>query len=186
MKKRRRRKAPRKRLKLWLEVAFWIVLLGFIGYRLGPQIGALVGLDLGSQPAPPLRVESLEGETLDLEQLRGQVVLVNFWATWCAPCRVEMPGFQDVWERHRSDGFKLIGLSTDRTGAGAVRRFVDERGITYPVAMATGRAIRDFGGVRTLPTSFLIDREGRVRYSVTGIFTETALNRAVERLLAER
>jgi peroxiredoxin len=113
------------------------------------------------------------------------VVLVNFWATWCAPCRVEMPGFQDVYDRRRAEGFTVVGVSTDAVGPARVGRFLREHDISYPVAMASGGIVRDFGGVRALPTSFLLDRQGRIRHEVRGYFAEATLDQAVRRLLAE-
>jgi peroxiredoxin len=113
------------------------------------------------------------------------VVLVNFWATWCPPCRVEMPGFQRVYEARRERGFTIVGLSVDAAGSAPVKQFLAEHGITYPVAMANTSAIQGFGRSTLLPTSYLIDRQGRVRHEVRGYFTEVTLSQAVERLLDE-
>src|SRR5690606_16982844 len=106
------------------------------------------------------------------------VVLVNFWATWCPPCRFEMPGFQRVYEEYADEGFVILGLSTDRGSRRAVRDFLSERGITYPVAMATAQSVRAFGAGNLLPTSYLLDRTGKVRYTVRGIYAEPALEQA--------
>jgi peroxiredoxin len=173
--------------RLWrgLEVLLWIGVLAFVGLRVWPQLAAAVGVGGTGEPVPALEVVTLDGEPVSLDALRGQVVLVNFWATWCPPCRLEMPGFQRVYESRRDRGFTIVGLSTDRTGTGPVRQFLEERGITYPVAMAPGEAVRSFGGVTALPLSFLIDRSGRIRHEVRGYFAEPALARAVDRLLDE-
>jgi peroxiredoxin len=120
-----------------------------------------------------------------MEELRGQVVLVNFWATWCPPCRAEMPGFQDVYEDRRAQGFTVVGISTDQLPREQVAAWLRERGIAYPVALATAESVAGFGGVASLPTSFLIDRRGNIRYAVRGIFAELTLRAAVDRLLAE-
>ena len=163
----------------------WILLLGFLAYRIAPQVKAAFGAGGGDSVAPAFQLRTLEGEPVSLERYRGQVVLVNFWATWCPPCRIEMPGFQRVYEDRRDEGFVVLGLSTDQAGVGVVREFLAERDLTFPVAMATGRVVRDFGGVQALPSSFLIDREGRIRHEVKGIFAEPALRMAVGRLLEE-
>ena len=168
-----------------LEALLWIAVLGFVGYRIWPQVAAAFGIGAGDASAPEIRVETLAGEEITLGGLRGQVVLVNFWATWCPPCRFEMPGFQRVYEAHRDRGFTILGLSTDVGTPDLVRNFITEHDITYPIAAATAETTRAFGGVRALPTSYLIDRAGRIRYTVRGIFTETALEQAVERLLTE-
>ncbi len=178
--------AKRRWPRIALETAFWIVILGFIGHRIWPQLAAALGVGSGGTAAPDIRVETLAGEPVSLRDLRGQVVLVNFWATWCPPCRYEMPGFQRTYEAYRDRGFTIVGLSVDRTGRRAVEEFLDEHGITYPVAMATAEATRAFGAGNLLPTSFLIDATGRIRHTVKGVFLETTLTHAVERLLAER
>lgn len=161
----------------------WILLAGFLAYRISPQVKAALGAGAGESIAPAVELRTMDGAPISLEQYRGQVVLVTFWATWCPPCRIEMPGFQRVYEDRRDEGFVVFGISTDRAGEAKVREFLEERGITFPVAMANGQVVRDFGGVRALPTSFLIDRDGRVRQEVRGIFTEPALRMAIGHLL---
>ena len=181
------RRAARSRFlpKLDVGTVVWVLLLSFLGYRMWPQVAAAFGVASASAQAPSLRVATLDGDSLSLDALRGKVVLVNFWATWCPPCRIEMPGFQRVYDEKKNAGFTIVGLSTDATGSAAVRAFLAERGVTYPVAMANGQAVRDFGGVSLLPSSFLIDRQGRIRHEVRGMFTSLALEQAVDRLLAE-
>jgi peroxiredoxin len=171
--------------KLPLNAILWVLVLGFLAYRMWPQLAAALAVGDGGYHAPAIELRTLDGESVSLDSLRGQVVLVNFWATWCPPCRIEMPGFERVYRERREDGFVVIGISTDRTGVGTVREFLESRGLTFPVAMASARVVRDYGGVRALPTSFLIDRHGRVRHEVRGYFAEPALRSAVERLLAE-
>ncbi len=170
----------------WLERVAWIGILAFIGFRVWPQAAAALGVGgTDGEKAPEVQVTTLSGRDVALSDLRGQVVLVNFWATWCPPCRLEMPGFQSVYEKYGDRGFTILGLSQDQGATGTVQSFLSERGITYPVAMGTAAAERAFGGVSALPTSILIDRRGRVRYRVTGIFAGPSLDRAVERLLDE-
>jgi peroxiredoxin len=163
----------------------WALLVGFLAWRAAPQVGAALGIASMHQAAPDFRVTTLEGRPVTLDSLRGRVVLLNFWATWCAPCRVEMPGFQDVHDEHRDDGFTVLGVSTDAGGRAPVLAFLAEEGISYPVAMANGGIVNGYGGARVLPTSFLIDRGGRIRHEVRGYFAEPALRQAVRRLLAE-
>lgn len=156
-----------------------------LGYRAWPQLAAALGVASLDAVAPTFALTTLDGVPVSTASLRGRVVLLNFWATWCPPCRVEMPGFQRVYDRRKDEGFTIVGVSTDASGSRHVERFLFEHGITYPVAMASGGIARDFGGVRALPTSFLIDRQGRIRHQVEGAFAEAALNQAVGRLLAE-
>jgi cytochrome c biogenesis protein CcmG, thiol:disulfide interchange protein DsbE len=171
-------RAPRRR-------RLWVAVLGFVAQRAWPQVAAAFAFGSSREAAPSFDVTTLDGERISLEALRGQVVLVNFWATWCLPCRVEMPAFERVYREKRDDGFAIVALSTDRTGVATVERFLADRTISFPVAMASARVTRDFGGIRGIPTSFLIDRDGRIRHTVTGIFAEPALRMAVNRLLKE-
>lgn len=178
-------KDDRKRLRSIGTGLFWLLLVGVLVYRAAPQVQAAMGGGGEGAPAPLLSGRTIDGAPYDLREYAGHVVLVNFWATWCPPCRVEMPGFQRVYEDRRDDGFVVLGLSMDATGVAPVREFLDERGITFPVAMAGPEARRAFEDVSALPTSYLIDRQGRIRHVVKGFFAEPALRAAVDRLLAE-
>lgn len=163
----------------------WGAVLALLAWRVGPQAAAALGVGAPDSDAPALTVSTLDGDEVSLAGLRGQVVLVNFWATWCPPCRMEMPGFERVWNSRREGGLVVLGLSKERGDEPGVRAFLAERGITYPVAVTGPEAAEAFGGVRALPTSILIDRQGRVRHRVEGFFAEPALRRAVDRLLDE-
>ena len=137
------------------------------------------------EPAPEFSVRTLDGDKVTLDDLEGDVVLVNFWATWCPPCRLEMPGFQSVYDEYKDRGFTVVGLATDDGGRDLVESFVQANRITYPVAMAPEDVRLEYGGVDALPQSFLLDQEGRLRRIVQGVFSEGALMRAVDELLAE-
>lgn len=167
------------------ESLFWLALLAFIGWRMWPQVAAAFGVASTNSAVPAFALTTLDGTPISDAQLRGKVVLLNFWATWCPPCRVEMPGFQHTYDRLRDRGFVVVGVAMDAGGSDGVARFLADRHITYPVAMASPGIAASFGGVRLLPTSFLIDRDGRVRNEVKGMFASVALGQAVEHLLAE-
>lgn len=169
-----------------LEALVWIGLLAFAATRLWPQLQAAVGAGRAGPQVGNVRVATLDGDSVRLSDLRGQVVLVNVWATWCPPCRVEMPGFEKVWREHGARGFTVLALSTDRGPRDVVHEFIAERGLTFEVAMANNEALRALDAGNALPTSYLIDAEGRIRHTVVGIFARPALERAVVRLLDER
>jgi cytochrome c biogenesis protein CcmG, thiol:disulfide interchange protein DsbE len=179
------RERPSFRWRTWLEWAFTLGVLAFAVHRLGPQLGALAGVgpDLGR--VPDFTVVTLGGDTLRSADLRGQVVVVNFWATWCGPCRLEMPSLQSLHEDRADDGVVVVGLSTDVGSVDPIREWVEERDITFPIARATNDHRRAFGGIRGIPTTFLIDRTGVVRHRVVGYFTPPALRVAVGRLVDE-
>lgn len=153
--------------------------------RLLPHLGAVLGVRSGPTTTPQYDYVSLTGEPLSAESLRGKVVLVNFWATWCLPCRVEMPALDAMHRRHADSGFVVVGLAVDRVSTEQVRAFVAERGVSYPIAHVGPEAEAAFGGVQGYPMSFLLDRTGRIRHRVIGPVAPVSLELAVRRLLSE-
>jgi thiol-disulfide isomerase/thioredoxin len=136
--------------------------------------------------APGLVGPELSGEVFDLGKLRGKVVVVDFWATWCPPCRADMPLLDTLYRRHRPDGLELIGVSTDRPHERAkVRAIMAD--LSYPAAMAEDARVDGFGEMRTLPRIFVIDRDGVVRAVLGGdeqVLTNERLEAAVSPLLS--
>ena len=127
---------------------------------------------------------TVTGEVVLTDTLAGRVILVNAWATWCGPCVLEMPGFQRVQDDLGERGFLVIGISADQEGPEAVRSFVEEMGITYPVTFGPHPVLGLLAAeVRGLPTSLLLDPDGRIVRKVEGVFPEEELRRAVEELL---
>jgi thiol-disulfide isomerase/thioredoxin len=112
-------------------------------------------------PAPDFKIEDLEGKPLTLAEAHGKVVLLNFWATWCGPCRAEIPDLIALQNKYK-DRLQVIGLTVDDDDAGVIKRVVARTGINYPVAMAPPDVRMKYGGIAALPTSFVLDHEGRV------------------------
>jgi len=112
-------------------------------------------------PAAEFAVKGIDGGTVNLAAARGKVVLLNFWATWCGPCRMEVPDLVELQKKYQ-DRLQVIGLVVDDADEDAVRKFAKHYSINYPVAMATDEMRIQFGGVPALPTSFIIDAQGRV------------------------
>jgi peroxiredoxin len=136
----------------------------------GPPAGQGLALDEGVReldlirPARAKRAEDftvvlVRGETLTLREQRGKAVMINFWATWCPPCREEMPAMERLYRRHRERGFVLLAVSVD-TDASLVRPFLEHHKLTFPVALDAKMELANTYGVRALPSSFLIDRNG--------------------------
>jgi len=174
-----RRRWPHWSTLLLVVLAIWAM------PRLLPHLGALIGYRTRAVIAPEFTVHTLAGDTLSMQSLRGKVVLVNVWATWCLPCRVEMPMLESTWKRHRDAGLVLLGASVDRVDPSVVRGFVASRGITYPVAIVGQDVIDALGGVRGYPTSVLIGRDGTVRHTVIGPVGPLTLEPALRRALAD-
>jgi len=132
------------------------------------------------EPAPGIVIHELSGKITTMDDLKGKVVLVNFWATWCPPCRVEIPEFIKLQEQHR-DRLQIIGISEDDDPE-HVREFVKEAGINYPVVMATPELIAAYGGVPALPTTFVVDTEGRVVQRHLGLWSSEAYDLEIRAL----
>jgi cytochrome c biogenesis protein CcmG/thiol:disulfide interchange protein DsbE len=137
------------------------------------------------KPAPPFVRNDLQGHPIDLNTLRGHVILLTFWATWCAPCQVEMPHFVDWQDRFGSQGLQIIGVSLDDEEA-PVRALTAQRGVNYPVAMGDAKLARAWGGILGLPVTFLIDRQGRVAARFKGETDLAVMEGALRRLLDTR
>jgi cytochrome c biogenesis protein CcmG/thiol:disulfide interchange protein DsbE len=130
--------------------------------------------------APELRLRTLSGEEMNLEHLRGRVVAVNFWASWCGPCLAEMPELAKLWNDHQGRCFELLGVAAESARTDAERR---ARGIPYPILFdADGRAL-DAWDVRGFPRTFLLDPDGRVRRVFPGMVSRETLAEAIEPLL---
>ncbi len=153
--------------------------------RLLPHVGALVNVTARDRSTPTFAVRTLADSTITSQSLRGRVVLVNVWATWCTPCRVEMPLLEATWNRHSAAGLVLLGASVDKGDPQTVRDFINARGISYPIAIVGPDVIRELGGVVGYPTSILIGRDGRVRHRVMGPIGPLSLEPAIRRALAE-
>lgn len=175
----------KRRLIIAFDALLAVIVVVLLYQRALPQARAALNLGSGSEPAPLFTLQSLDGGTVSLDALRGQVVLVNFWASWCLPCRVEMPGFERVYRARSDEGFVILGIATDTHAEAAIRAFVAEHDITYPILLAAPQVVQAYGGVNAIPESFLIDREGRIRHRIVGYFAEPVLRSAVSRLLED-
>jgi thiol-disulfide isomerase/thioredoxin len=133
--------------------------------------------------APGFSLKDLDGKKLDLTNYKGKVVLLDFWATWCGPCRVEIPGLVEMQDRYASEGFSVIGISMDDDPS-AVPAFFKEFRMNYPVALGDAKISELYGGVYGLPTAFIIGRDGRIYAKHEGAFPVAVFDREVRQLLA--
>jgi peroxiredoxin len=114
-------------------------------------------------PAPDFTLRTLEGKNLRLKEQRGQVVLVNFWATWCAPCRQEMPKLNALYDKYKGSGFVLLGVNVDDDARNAAT-VAGKLGVTFPVLFDTDKNVSKLYDLNSMPSTVLIDRDGRVRF----------------------
>jgi thiol-disulfide isomerase/thioredoxin len=134
------------------------------------------------ETAPPLDATDLLGKPVNKDNWNGKVVLVNFWATWCPPCREEIPELLEL-KREFKDKMEIVGISEDEDPPATVIKFAHAKGMTYPIVMATPELIEAYGGVPALPTSFLIDTQGRVVQKHSGLYPIEYYQREIRTLL---
>ena len=135
--------------------------------------------------APDFELKSIEGETVKLSDLRGQAVLVNLWATWCPPCRAEMPAIEKVYNEYKAQGFIVLAVNmTYQDAISDIAPFIDEYGLTFPVLLDETGVVGTAYQLRSLPSSFFIDREGIIQEVVIGgPMAEALLRTRVEEIL---
>ncbi|RMG65896.1 MAG: TlpA family protein disulfide reductase [Calditrichaeota bacterium] len=121
-----------------------------------------------AQLAPDFALKNANGETIRLSDFRGKLVLVDFWATWCGPCRMEIPGFVKLYNQYKDKGLVIIGVSLDQNGWDAVNPFVKEFNIPYPIVIATHEVTEAYGGIPAIPTTFIISPKGEILEKVVG------------------
>ena len=131
------------------------------------------GLAEGNR-APDFRLTTVDGETLQLSDLRGNIVLLNFWGTWCGPCRREMPEFQKAYEDRQDQGFEILAVAFNDTEA-AIKDFRDEFGLTFLLALDDSGEVNNTYAVQTRPSTYVIDRDGVITLKHFGIMTEPQL-----------
>jgi cytochrome c biogenesis protein CcmG/thiol:disulfide interchange protein DsbE len=116
------------------------------------------------RPAPDFALKDASGQSTKLSDLKGKVVLLNFWATWCGPCALEIPWFEQFEQQYRSKGLEIVGVSMDEEGWSIVKPYIAEHKINYRVLLGNDSVGELYGGVDSLPTTFIIDREGRFAF----------------------
>lgn len=112
--------------------------------------------------APNFELQGSDGKTVRLSDFKGKVVILDFWATWCAPCRMEIPGYVDLYKKYNDKGLEIIGVSLDRDGWTPVKPFMDSYKINYPIVMGNMQVVQAYGGINSIPTTFIINRKGEV------------------------
>lgn len=131
--------------------------------------------------APPFQLPSVGGGTRSLESFNGKVVILDFWATWCPPCRREIPDFIDLQKTYGGKGLAVVGIALDEEAK--VRTFVQQNGINYDVLIGDRNVASDYGGIKSIPTTFVIDRSGTVVAKFVGLTTRQKFEETLQPLL---
>jgi peroxiredoxin len=129
--------------------------------------------DSAQRVAPDFTLADLKGRPLTLSSYRGKLVLLNFWATWCGPCKIEIPWFMDFEQTYKDKNFAVLGVSLDEDGWEAVKPYIQQKKINYRVMIGTEQVAQMYGEVDSLPTTFMIDREGRVAAVHIGLISKS-------------
>ncbi|HET6610671.1 MAG TPA: TlpA disulfide reductase family protein [Kofleriaceae bacterium] len=138
----------------------------------------------GQECLPKVVFIDTAGKTWTPERLRGKVVMINFWATWCHPCIGEVPALEAAYSRHKDDGFVLLGLVMDNPSEAELAGFAHQTGLAYPVVQATAKLQQAFGSPTALPTTFVYDRTGHLRLRHRGPLSDASLEKILGELLA--
>ncbi len=133
--------------------------------------------------APDFTLNDLDGNSFSLSETKGKVVVLDFWATWCPPCRKEIPDFVLLYKQYGKDGLMIVGVALDRGGAKAVRSFVEQNDVNYPIVLGNQRVSNLYGGISGIPTSFIIDRQGRIANKFVGFRSKEVFENAIKELL---
>jgi peroxiredoxin len=143
----------------------------------------LVG-DVKGIAAPDFNLLTLDGQKVKLSDYRGKAVLLNFWATWCPPCKVEMPWFVDLQKQYAKDGLVVLGVAMDDSEPAQIAKFAGEMGVNYTVLLGTDKVSDDYGEVQYLPTTFFIGRNGAIVDKLTGLLDRKDIEDDVKKTLA--
>ena len=179
----------RKLLLIGLALALLAIVLVRFGRRASPPSGTPQETAEEAVPAirgkaaPDFELPNLDGGTVRRADFKDKVLLVNFWATWCAPCLIEIPWFLEFRKQYGPQGFEIVGIAIDDPNVEKVKKFVYDHKMDYPVGIGDEKIMQDFGGVIGLPTTFLVDREGKFYSMHRGLVSKEIIEKDLQQLL---
>ncbi len=180
----------KRNLFILLIVIFTVTLMLVVGRRAAQNRGgsgpALTGRSPLGSMAPDFTLKSTEGNTVRLSDYRGKAVLLNFWATWCPPCKIEMPWFVDLQKQYGAEGLQVIGVSVDddaEKNADKIGKFAKEMNLNYLVLLGNDKVSDQYGGVEGLPTTFFIDRSGNIVGYIQGLESHSVIEDNIKKAL---
>jgi len=156
----------------------------YFGFHMARRSGSDAPSILGkSTPAPDFTLEKLNGGNLKLSDLRGKAVLLNFWATWCGPCKIETPWLVEMQNQYGNQGLQVIGVAMDDSGKDEISKFAKDMGVNYPVLLGKEAVGDEYGGVPALPESFFIGRDGKIVDRIIGLKGKAEIEDAIKKAL---
>jgi thiol-disulfide isomerase/thioredoxin len=156
----------------------------YFGFHAARRAGLSHTPGLGfATPAPDFTLESLDGKSMTLSDLRGKAVLLNFWATWCTPCRIEMPWFVELQKEYGPQGLQIVGVAMDDSGRDDIAKFAKDMGVNYPVLLGKEAVGEAYGGVPALPETFFIGRDGKIVDKIIGLKGKADIEESIRKAL---
>jgi peroxiredoxin len=171
-----------------IVVAMVVTVMLVFGFQMARRNSGRVasaGPDMKGHAAPDFTLESLEGKTVHLSDFRGKGVLLNFWATWCQPCKIEMPWFAQLQRQYGPQGLQIVGVAMDDASPKEISEFAHDLGVNYPILVGKEAVGDAYGGVQFLPATFYIGRDGKVVDKVFGLKGRGEIEENIKKALAE-
>lgn len=171
-----------------IVVAMVVSLMLVFGFNMARKSknNSVPGPQTKGDTAPDFTLQSLDGKNTRLSDFRGQAVLLNFWATWCAPCKIEMPWFVELQKQYGPQGFQIVGVAMDDASAKEIADFAKEMGVNYPVLVGNNSVGDAYGGVQFLPENFYIDRNGKLVARAFGLKSRSEIEDEIKAIIASK
>jgi thiol-disulfide isomerase/thioredoxin len=182
----------KKGLFIGAGVVALLAVMVWADHKFPPPGAASAGTPAKPTDAPTVTIKDLNDKDVTVQQYKGEVVLVNFWATWCEPCKVEIPWMIEFQQKYSPRGFTILGVSMDEDGKKAIQPFLDkerfdvngqQEAMSYPILLGNDIVAEKFGGILGLPTSMLFDRNGKKVRTIVGLVNHDDISKAIEGLL---
>ena len=167
-----------------IVVAMVVAIMLVFGLNLAHKSKSNAGVQMKDGVAPDFTLQSLDGKTVRLSDFRGKAVLLNFWATWCSPCKIEMPWFVELQKQYGPEGLQVVGVAMDDASTKEIADFAKEMGVNYPVLIGKESVGDAYGGVQFLPENFYIDRNGKVLDRAFGLKGRGEIEDEIKRIVA--
>jgi peroxiredoxin len=171
-----------------IVVAMVVTVMLVVGFQVARKDSgktASAGPSMSGQAAPDFTLQSLDGKTVRLSDFKGKGVLLNFWATWCQPCKIEMPWFAELQKQYGPQGLQVVGIAMDDASPKEIGEFAHDLGVNYPILVGKEEVGDAYGGVQFLPATFYIGRDGKIIDKVFGLKGRGEIEDSIKKALAE-